>query len=153
MKGNFSSSDKLELDLSFASLSVDELEINVDDQTINLMKNSCLWSVDIANWISFIQSDQELQCHTVIRNARKISLGLELTNDNKISELNQNWRGQFKSTDVLSFPIIDGLSFFYVLIDVFKTCFDFLVVFVKPLDLLVDFFRYNFDILDDFPVV
>ena len=111
MKGNYSSSDKLELDLSFTSLSVADLEVNVDDVTINLMKNSCLWLVDIANWISFIQSDQKLLCHTVIRNARKISLGLELTNDNKISELNQNWRGQFKSTDVLSFPIIDGLSF------------------------------------------
>ena len=111
MKGNCISSDKLELDLSFNSLSVSELEVNVDDETTDLMNTSCLWLVDIADWISFIQADQKLQCHTVIRNARKISLGLELTNDNKISELNQNWRGQFTSTDVLSFPIIDGLSF------------------------------------------
>ncbi len=111
MKGNYISSDKLELDLSFTSLSVAELEVNVDDETINLMRNSCLWVVDITNWISFIQANQKMQCHSVIRNARKISLGLELTNDNRIYELNQNWRGQLKSTDVLSFPMIDGLSF------------------------------------------
>jgi len=38
-------------------------------------------------------------------------LGLELTNDEKILDLNHAWLGQSKSTDVLSFPIIDETSF------------------------------------------
>ena len=36
---------------------------------------------------------------------------MELTNDNKILELNHAWLGQSKSTDVLSFPIIDETFF------------------------------------------
>ena len=57
------------------------------------------------------ESNEEFYCPAVVRNASKLSLGLELTNDKKISDLNHVWLGQSKSTDVLSFPIIDETSF------------------------------------------
>ena len=111
MKNTLSNSFKFDLDLSFVSFPIDELEVCIDSQTKELLKSSCLWKVEISNWISFIQNNEQLICPQIVRDASKVSLGLELTNDKKISELNHVWLGKLKSTDVLSFPIIDELSF------------------------------------------
>ncbi|MDP6341878.1 MAG: rRNA maturation RNase YbeY, partial [Acidimicrobiales bacterium] len=57
------------------------------------------------------QVNSTCKCPEIVLNASQFSLGLELTNDKKILDLNHAWLGQSKSTDVLSFPIIDETFF------------------------------------------
>tara|TARA_Y100001968_G_scaffold302739_1_gene316305 strand:- start:334 stop:843 length:510 start_codon:yes stop_codon:yes gene_type:complete len=100
----------LDIDLSFTSFSVQDLDTFLNSESLELLKSSSKWIQEISRWISFIQSNKEINCPEIVRSASKLSLGLELTNDKKISELNHAWLGQSKSTDVLSFPIIDEKS-------------------------------------------
>jgi len=110
MENSFSSSYKLDIDLSFTSFPVKELDIFFNTKTLELLKNSSQWNREIANWMKFIQVNEELKCPEIVRNSSQFSLGLELTNDKKILDLNHAWLGKSKSTDVLSFPIIDETS-------------------------------------------
>tara|TARA_Y100001968_G_scaffold306215_1_gene322837 strand:+ start:148 stop:702 length:555 start_codon:yes stop_codon:yes gene_type:complete len=111
MENYFSTSHKLDIDLSFIAYYIQDLDVSVNSETANLMESSSLWNNEIANWIRFIQLNEQFKCPQIVRHATKLSLGLELTNDKKISDLNHSWLGQTKSTDVLSFPIIDETSF------------------------------------------
>ena len=105
---NYSSSFyKLEIDLSFTPFPVRDLNEFVNSETLELLQNSSQWAREIASWIRFIQVNEKLKCPEIVRNASELSLGLELTNDQKILDLNHTWLGKSKSTDVLSFPIID----------------------------------------------
>ncbi len=100
----------MNIDLSFISFPFQDLNICLDSESIDLMKSSSFWNQEIASWIRFIQTNEELKCPKIVRSASKFSLGLELTDDKKISDLNYAWLGKSKSTDVLSFPIIDETS-------------------------------------------
>ena len=111
MDNDLSSSSQLNIDLSFISFPFQDLNIFLDNESINHIKSSSFWNQEMASWIRFIQSNEELKCPEIVRSASKLSLGLELTNDKKISELNNAWLGKSKSTDVLSFPIIDETFF------------------------------------------
>ena len=109
---NFStSSSKLDVDLSFTPFPVQDLDVFVNSESLELVKNPSQWIVEIGSWIKFIQVNSTLKCPEIVLNASQFSLGLELTNDKKILDLNYTWRGQSKSTDVLSFPIIDETFF------------------------------------------
>ena len=109
---NFStSSSKLDVDLSFTPFPVQDLDVFVNSESLELMKNPSQWIEEIGSWINFIQANSTLKCPEIVLNASQFSLGLELTNDKKILDLNQAWLGQSKSTDVLSFPIIDETFF------------------------------------------
>ena len=105
------SSCTLDLDLSFTPFPVQDLNVFVNSETLELMKNSSKWINEIGTWIEFIKRNQSLICPEIVRNASQVSLGLELTNDKKILELNHAWLGKSKTTDVLSFPIIDETYF------------------------------------------
>ena len=111
MDNDLSSSYQLNIDLSFISFPFQDLDISLDSESIDLMKSSSFWNQEIASWIRFIQSNEDLKCPEIVRSGSRFSLGLELTNDKKISELNHAWLGKAKSTDVLSFPILDETSF------------------------------------------
>ena len=107
MENYLTSSCKLDIDLAFTAFPVQDLDVFVSSETLELMKNPSLWIQEITRWIRFIQVNAELKCPQIVRDASQLSLGLELTNDEKILELNHTWLGKSKSTDVLSFPIID----------------------------------------------
>ncbi len=111
MENYLTSSCKLDIDLSFTPFPVHDLDAFVNNETLELLKNSNQWNIEIASWIKFIQLNEALKCPKIVRNAFQFSLGLELTNDKKIFDLNHVWLGKSKSTDVLSFPIIDETSF------------------------------------------
>ena len=110
MKNDLSSSFKLDLDLAFIAFPIKDLDHSFDNEINDLMTSSSQWNNEIAIWLSFIKENEELKCPEIVRKASKLSLGLELTNDVKISELNHTWLGKSKSTDVLSFPILDATS-------------------------------------------
>ena len=107
MENYLSDSYKLDVDISFTPFPVQDLTVSLNNETLELMKNSSKWIQEIGSWIRFIQVDKSLKCPEIVRNASQLSLGLELTNDKKILDLNNAWLGKSKSTDVLSFPIID----------------------------------------------
>ena len=111
MENYLLSSYQLDLDLSFIPFSAQDLAIVVNSEILELIENSSQWNQEITSWIRFIQVNEEFKCPEIVRNASQVSLGLELTNDQKIHDLNHVWLGQPKSTDVLSFPIIDETSF------------------------------------------
>ena len=114
MGNSSTSSDQLDVDLSFTPFPVQDLDVFVNSDTLELMKNPSKWIEEIGSWIRFIQVNSALKCPEIVLNSSQFSLGLELTNDKKIFDLNHVWLGKSKSTDVLSFPIIDetflGLS-------------------------------------------
>ena len=105
------SSSKLDVDLSFTPFPVHDLDFFVNKETLELIKNPVKWIKEICSWIEFIQLNEAYKCPEIVRNASQLSLGLELTDDKKILDLNHAWLGQSKSTDVLSFPIIDETFF------------------------------------------
>jgi len=105
------SSYELDVELSFTPFPVQDLGASVNSESLELMKNPSKWIQEITRWMRFIQVNEELKCPEIVRNAYQLSLGLELTNDEKILDLNYAWLGKSKSTDVLSFPIIDETSF------------------------------------------
>ena len=111
MENYLSSSYKIDVDLSFIPFPAQDLEAYLNLETLDLIKNKSHWIKEIASWIRFIKVNEELKCPHIVRHASQFSLGLELTNDKKILDLNHAWLGQSKSTDVLSFPIIDETSF------------------------------------------
>ena len=111
MENYLNSNYQIDIDLSFIPFPVQDLDVLVDNETLELMKNSNKWINELCSWIRFIQVSETLKCPKVVRNASKLSLGLELTNDEKILDLNYSWLGQSKSTDVLSFPILDETFF------------------------------------------
>ena len=113
MHNNLSSSCQLNIDLSFIPFLFQDLDICLDRKSIDLLQSSRFWNKELASWIRFIQLGEQFKCPKIIRSASKLSLGLELTNDKKISDLNHTWLGKSKSTDVLSFPIIDETSFIF----------------------------------------
>tara|TARA_B100000214_G_scaffold371071_1_gene346803 strand:+ start:357 stop:911 length:555 start_codon:yes stop_codon:yes gene_type:complete len=110
MEKNLLRANRLVIDLSFTSYLFQDLDSLLNNETLELIRNSGYWNKEIANWIRFIQVHDELKCPKIVRSASNLSLGLELTNDKKISDLNNVWLGQHKCTDVLSFPIIDETS-------------------------------------------
>ena len=105
------SSAQLDVDLSFTPFQAKDLNYFVNSETLELMKNPSKWIEDISIWLGFIQVNSAMKCPDIVLNASQFSLGLELTNDKKIFDLNYAWLGKSKSTDVLSFPIIDETSF------------------------------------------
>ncbi len=111
MENYSTSSYKLDVDLSFTPFPVEDLDVSVKSETLELIKNPSTWIKEIGSWLRFIQVNESLKCPEIVRNASQLSLGLELTNDQKILDLNHVWLGQSKSTDVLSFPIIDETFF------------------------------------------
>tara|TARA_Y100001968_G_scaffold304951_1_gene320417 strand:- start:311 stop:865 length:555 start_codon:yes stop_codon:yes gene_type:complete len=111
MENNLTSEHKIDIDLSFSPFPIHDLDVFIDSETSDLIRNSSKWIYEICSWIRFIQVNETLKCPKLVRNATKLSLGLELTDDEKIFDLNQAWLGQSKSTDVLSFPILDETFF------------------------------------------
>ncbi len=69
------------------------------------------WSDELKGWIQVIRNDMSLMCPDVVRRTFSISMGLKLTDDCTISELNAFWRKKTESTDVLSFPALDETIF------------------------------------------
>jgi len=75
---NFSTSSyKLDVDLSFTPFPVQDLDVFVNSEISELMKNPSNWITAISSWIRFIQVNEALKCPEIVRNASQLSLGLE----------------------------------------------------------------------------
>ena len=108
---NFSTSSfKLDVDLSFTPFPVQDLDVFVNSESLELMKNQSQWIEEIGSWIRFIKVNSAFKCPEIVLNASQFSLGLELTNDQKILELNHVWLGQSNKKLCFS-PVPNGKRF------------------------------------------
>lgn len=91
-----------------------KLDLALDISAINL---SChdprdllapsLWDNTMFTWLEHIRRNSDLNCPTLVRSAKEISLGLRFTDDATIAELNGSWRQRREATDVLAFAALD----------------------------------------------
>ena len=77
MENYLSSPFTLDIDLSFTPFHVKGLDTFHSSDTLELLKNSNQWNIEITRWIRFIQFNEELKCPDIVRNASQLSLGLE----------------------------------------------------------------------------
>ena len=97
MENYSTSSSKLDIDHSFTPFPVQDLDVFLNSESLELMKNPSQWIEEIGSWIRFIKVNSAFKCPEIVLNASQFSLGLELTNDTKILDLNKAWLGQSKS--------------------------------------------------------
>lgn len=98
----------LDLDLAFHPAQIDASTWSTDKEISLRLTDANPWQQDIKAWIQMIRSDPELSCPDIVRQSRVLSMGLQLTDDSTITELNSSWRQRSEATDVLSFPAIDN---------------------------------------------
>ncbi|MCP4973954.1 MAG: rRNA maturation RNase YbeY [Prochlorococcus sp.] len=98
----------LELDLSFHAASESHWTEPIDSESRHRLTSASAWEQELTTWIQSIRSDLTLTCPPEVRQTQSLSLGLQLTDDANISELNASWRQKPEATDVLSFPALDN---------------------------------------------
>ena len=94
-------------DLAFVRALDADLEDLGDENFKELLTGHMIWEKYLSHWINIIRKDVKELCPEVVRRTSSLSMGLQFTNDITISEINNLWRNVNKSTDVLSFPILD----------------------------------------------
>ena len=65
------------------------------------------WADELRQWLRAMQSEHASTCPAPVLAARDFSLGLQLTDDTTIAELNGTWRQKDQPTDVLLFAALD----------------------------------------------
>lgn len=103
MSANQSSPINLDLDLAFHPANDDALTSLVDADTKRRLTNASPWQQDLKAWIESVRRDPTLTCPEIVRLSPMLSLGLQLTDDATMTELNHSWRQRSETTDVLSF--------------------------------------------------
>jgi len=82
-----------------------------------LLTNSEFWHNYLSSWIAFVRTNDQSRCPSIVKTSSCLSLGLQLTDDESILKINQEWRNKSEPTDVLSFPVIDERSISPPIID------------------------------------
>jgi len=97
----------LEVDIAFSGYVPDILKENLDFETKGFLTNIKIWDLLITNWINYIKDDYSLTCPLLVRKSNLLSMGLILSDDLSLKDLNNNWRSKNVITDVISFPAFD----------------------------------------------
>ncbi len=109
MNSESSYSSELNIDLAFRSISDTTNLKRIEDSFDNLiLQDSRFWSNQLKNWIEYIRTDLNAICPDLVRKINSFSIGLHLTDDFTITELNKQWLQKTMKTDVLSFPVFDS---------------------------------------------
>ena len=111
MNRDFTGKNSQEIDLAFNAFDFRSSNNIFDSSAINLLTKAKPWLEELGLWLDLIRSNEEVKCPAVVRNTFSLSMGIQFTNDSIISSLNKKWRKQNKSTDVLSFPVINEDEF------------------------------------------
>ncbi|MAF42405.1 MAG: rRNA maturation RNase YbeY [Cyanobium sp. ARS6] len=93
-----------------------ELDLALDIANINPSRHDPgdlldpnLWKRTMLVWLEHVRDKSDLECPTLVRWAKEISLGLRFTDDATICELNGKWRQRREPTDVLSFAALEDV--------------------------------------------
>ena len=95
------------IDLAFSIFPEKNIGIIKDQSKSNLVLNSLYWSDQFKIWIGYVRHDLSNNCPDIIRKINSFGIGLQLTDNENIRELNNQWREKSMATDVLSFPVFD----------------------------------------------
>lgn len=66
------------------------------------------WQSDLCCWLEALKQSWERPTAPQLKDCVDVSLGLQLTGDREIAELNDRWRGLPQATDVLSFAALES---------------------------------------------
>jgi len=92
----------MELDLA-----LDIAAIHLDRRDPDDLLDPNLWNNTMLTWLEHVRGNSDLNCPTLVRSAKEITLGLRFTDDATICELNGSWRQRREPTDVLAFAALD----------------------------------------------
>ncbi len=98
----------VEFDLAFKSDYLEAFQADIDKGTTILLAQPDTWFYDLYLWLEELRSQDAVKCPKIVRETNKLSMGLHFTDDLTIADLNKKWLSKSGSTDVLSFPVIDG---------------------------------------------
>ena len=100
--------DPVVLDLAFTA--ADDAQINTLGPLASTgrLQNPEPWQSDLCRWLEVLQQRWEQPTAPQLRSCVEVSLGLQLTGDREIAELNGRWRGLPQATDVLSFAALES---------------------------------------------
>lgn len=98
-----------ELDLAFdpAPDTVRLNEAGEPEPVQDRLRSAEPWIQDLNQWLELMRAMPGHACPDRVRDAEIVSLGLQLTDDATIAELNGSWRQKPHPTDVLSFAALD----------------------------------------------
>ena len=99
--------DTVDLDLAFDPAPEGVVDGSDSADIQNRLVDPDRWADELRLWLKAIQSHHTLTCPAAVREADAFSLGLQLTDDATIAELNGTWRHKDQPTDVLSFAALD----------------------------------------------
>lgn len=97
----------IELDLAFDPAPAAVAEPTDGALLQERLRNPEHWIADLGDWLEAMRQLAPPACPESVRNATLFSLGLQLTDDTTIAELNGNWRQKPEPTDVLSFAALE----------------------------------------------
>mgnify|MGYP001157500817 FL=1 len=100
--------DPVVLDLAFTG--ADDAQINTLGMLASTgrLQNPEPWQSDLCRWLEALKQSWEQPTAPQLRDCLDVSLGLQLTGDREIAELNGRWRGLPQATDVLSFAALES---------------------------------------------
>ena len=100
--------DPVVLDLAFTG--ADDAQINTLGMLASTgrLQNPEPWQSDLCRWLEALKQSWEQPTASQLNDCLDVSLGLQLTGDQEIAELNGRWRGLPEATDVLSFAALES---------------------------------------------
>ena len=104
---NAASVTAIELDLAFDPAPAAVVDSSDSAALRARLNDPDCWADELRQWLRAMQSEHALTCPAPVLAARVFSLGLQLTDDTTIAELNGTWRQKDQPTDVLSFAALD----------------------------------------------
>ncbi|EAU75073.1 rRNA maturation RNase YbeY [Synechococcus sp. RS9916] len=97
----------IELDLAFDPAPDAVVDATDGDLLRARLRNPEDWITDLSDWLQTMRQLAPPACPDSVGKASMFSLGLQLTDDATIAELNGNWRQKPEPTDVLSFAALE----------------------------------------------
>ena len=97
----------IELDLAFDPAPPSVVDPTDGDLLQERLRNPEHWITDLSDWLQTMRQLAPPACPDSVGEASMFSLGLQLTDDATIAELNGNWRQKPEPTDVLSFAALE----------------------------------------------
>jgi len=102
--------NELLIDLIFKCNNFSYLSDHFLSKKDNIIFKSDFWEKVFLFWIKIILDEKDSSFPSFIFDKRSFSLGLQITNNEGISSLNEKWMNKTGPTDVLSFPIISDVD-------------------------------------------
>ena len=100
--------DAVILDLAFSGADDELIKSLGADASLQRLRSVAPWQRDLCRWLEALRENRVDPTVPELTACEEISLGLQFTGDEEITELNGRWRGLPQATDVLSFAALES---------------------------------------------